>query len=65
MASAHGSPWSYDSHVPIIFAGAGIEPARIGRRVETVDVATTIAVYLGTKLPSGASGTALNEALPK
>jgi predicted AlkP superfamily pyrophosphatase or phosphodiesterase len=65
VASAHGSPWSYDSHVPIIFAGAGIEPARIGRRVETVDVATTIAVYLGAKLPSGASGMALNEALPK
>lgn len=65
VASAHGSPWSYDSFVPIIFHGPGIEPARIGRRVETVDVAATIAVYLGTKLPSGASGLPLVEALPK
>ncbi|TCL00757.1 putative AlkP superfamily pyrophosphatase or phosphodiesterase [Shimia isoporae] len=61
VASAHGSPWSYDTHVPIIIAGPGIEPARVTRRVETVDVAATIATYLGTKLPSGAHGEPLAE----
>lgn len=63
VASAHGSPWTYDSHVPIIFAGPGIAPQRIARRVETVDVAPTIATYLGTKLPSGAIGLPLTEVL--
>ncbi len=61
VASAHGSPWTYDSHVPVIIAGPGIDPARVVRRVETVDVAPTIAAYLGTKPPSGARGVPLPE----
>jgi len=61
VASAHGSPWTYDSHVALVFAGPGIEPKRVVRRVETVDVAPTIATYLGTKLPSGARGLPLPE----
>jgi arylsulfatase A-like enzyme len=64
VASSHGSPWTYDTFVPLVFAGPGITPARIGRRVSTVDVAATIASYLGTKPPSGASGEPLPEALP-
>lgn len=62
VASAHGSPWTYDTHVPIIVAGPGIVPGRIARRVETVDVAPTIAAYLGTRPPSGALGQPLHEA---
>jgi hypothetical protein len=53
VASAHGSPWTYDTHVPIIVAGPGIAPGRVARRVETVDVAPTIAAYLNR---SGALG---------
>ena len=45
-------------------AGPGIDPGRVARRVETVDVAPTIAAYLGTKPPSGALGQPLVEALP-
>jgi len=63
VASAHGSPWAYDSHVPIIFAGPGIAAARVDRRVETVDVAATIAAIMRTKPPSGAVGVPLIEAL--
>jgi arylsulfatase A-like enzyme len=64
VASAHGSPWTYDTHVPVIVAGPGVEAQHVARRVETVDVAPTIAAYLGTKPPSGASGAPLVEALP-
>lgn len=63
VASAHGSPWSYDPHVLIIVAGPGIAPTRVARRVETVDVAPTIAAYLGTKPPSGSLGQPLFDAL--
>jgi predicted AlkP superfamily pyrophosphatase or phosphodiesterase len=63
VASAHGSPWTYDTHVPVILAGPGIEPGRINRRVETVDVAPTIAALLKVKLPSGAQGIPLIEAM--
>jgi len=61
VAGSHGSPWSYDSHVPVIWMGPGIERGKIVRRVETVDVAPTISAYLGIRLPSGTRGTPLPE----
>jgi len=65
VASTHGSPWNYDTHVPIVFAGAGIKPRTIDRKVLTVDVAVTLSAYMGTKQPSGASGVPLIEVLPQ
>jgi len=62
-ACNHGGPWTYDTFVPIIFAGAGLQPMDVFRRVETVDVARTLAAWLGTKPPSGAVGLALPEVL--
>ena len=61
VTSVHGSPWSYDTYVPLIFTGPGIKPAHIYRRVETVDVAPTIAALLGVKPPTGATGVPLVE----
>jgi len=63
VTGSHGSPWSYDSHVPVIWMGPGITPARIARRAETVDIAPTIAAYLGIRPPSGARGAAMVEVL--
>ena len=63
VASAHGSPWTYDTHVPVFFFGQGIPTTRISRRVETVDVAPTIAALLRTKPPSGAVRLPLIEVL--
>ena len=63
VAVMHGSPWRYDTHVPIIFAGPGIEPARIARPVATVDVAPTLSDLFGTTIPSGASGEPLFETI--
>ena len=59
----HGSPWRYDTFVPIIFAGYGIKPQTVSRRVHTVDVATTLATLVGTSPPSGAAGEVLLEIL--
>ena len=63
IAAMHGSPWRYDTHVPIIFAGPGIEPARVSRRVGTIDVAVTLSNFLGITVPSGASGNVLDEVM--
>ena len=63
VAVMHGSPWRYDTHVPIVFAGPGIEPERVGRPVATVDVASTLSEIFGTTIPSGASGAPLAETL--
>jgi predicted AlkP superfamily pyrophosphatase or phosphodiesterase len=63
VASTHGSPWKYDTYVPLVFAGAGLKPAVIERQVATVDVAVTLAAFLGLKPPSGAAGEPLVEVL--
>jgi hypothetical protein len=65
VAATHGSPWRYDTFVPIIFAGAGVPAQRISRRVHTIDVAPTLAAAVGTKPPSGATGVVLVEALSR
>jgi arylsulfatase A-like enzyme len=63
IAAMHGSPWNYDTHVPIIFAGAGIDNEIVNRLVHPSDVAPTLAAFLGMTAPASASGTVLPEAL--
>jgi arylsulfatase A-like enzyme len=57
----HGSPYSYDTHVPVIFAGAGIASAAIGRAIEPASIAPTVAALLGIVAPSGSSAPVLEE----
>ena len=59
----HGSPWKYDTYVPIIFAGYKVKPQLVSREVHTVDIALTLATISGTNTPSGASGKVLVEVL--
>jgi hypothetical protein len=63
VASTHGSPWSYDTFVPIFFAGPGIRPQVVHRPVAPTAIASTLAAYLGIKAPSGAHGDVLEEVL--
>jgi hypothetical protein len=63
LAAIHGSPWAYDTYVPIFFAGGRLEAQTISRRVSPTDIAPTIAAYLGIKYPSGSLGTPLAEVL--
>jgi predicted AlkP superfamily pyrophosphatase or phosphodiesterase len=63
VASTHGSPWNYDTYVPIVFAGAGIQPETVYRRVHTVDIAPTLAAFFRIKSPSGSVGNILDEVL--
>jgi predicted AlkP superfamily pyrophosphatase or phosphodiesterase len=65
VASTHGSPWTYDTYVPIVFAGMGIQHQVIDRPVQTVDIAATLAAFLGTKPPSGSVGIPLTEVITK
>jgi predicted AlkP superfamily pyrophosphatase or phosphodiesterase len=63
IAVMHGSPWRYDTFVPVIFAGPGIEPQEVSRLVRPADVAPTLSSFLGTKFPSSATGSPLREVL--
>ena len=64
VASTHGSPWRYDTYVPVMFAGAGLKPAKVNRAITPYDVAPTLAGFLGVKPPSGAIGNPLAEIVP-
>ena len=63
VASTHGSPWRYDTFVPIIFAGAGLKHQVVDRKVYTVDIAPTLSIFVGAKQPSGTRGNLLKEVL--
>ncbi len=63
VASTHGSPWNYDTYVPIVFAGAGLSPQTVDRKVHTVDIAPTLATLCEIKVPSGSVGVPMLEVL--
>jgi predicted AlkP superfamily pyrophosphatase or phosphodiesterase len=63
VASVHGSPWNYDTFVPIFFAGPGIKAGAVSRPVTPYDIAPTLSAKLGINRPSGAIGHPLEEAL--
>jgi hypothetical protein len=49
--TTHGSPYAYDTHVPLIFWGERIKPGRIDTPHKTVDLAPTMAHLLHLDLP--------------
>jgi len=63
VAVMHGSPWRYDTHVPVIFSGPQISEKTVYRDVFPADVAPTLSAYLGVKSPSSAVGNPLKEVL--
>ncbi len=58
-ATSHGSPYSYDAHVPMIFWGAGVHAGSSDRLVHTVDVVPTLAHLIGIPIPKYVEGTPL------
>jgi len=61
--STHGSPYVYDTHVPLLFYGKGIRKGSTTTRTEIPDIAPTIANLLGIAYPSGTSGEPIYEVL--
>lgn len=61
QGTTHGSPYKYDTHVPIIFYGNGIKKGSSVRYHTITDVAPTISVLLNIKFPSGCTGQPVEE----
>lgn len=59
--STHGSAYTYDTHVPLIFYGTGISKGITTRSVEITDIAPTLAQMLGIQPPNTATGKILDE----
>jgi hypothetical protein len=63
-AFMHGSPWSYDTHIPLLLYGPPfIKPLVWNERVTQQDVVPTLAALLGMAPPATAIGRPLREAL--
>lgn len=60
---AHGTPWQYDSFVPLLFVNPAFKVQRITKAVSTTDIAPTLAAILAIKLPSAAVGQPLPEVI--
>ena len=59
--ATHGSPYSYDAHVPVIFMGTGIRPGKYEGAATVNDIAPTLAAILEVETPSGSVGRVLTE----
>jgi arylsulfatase A-like enzyme len=61
IPATHGSPYSYDTHVPLMIMGAGITPGRYAQPATPADLAPTLAAVLGVQAPSNTVGRVLIE----
>jgi len=59
----HGSPYTYDAHVPLLFYGIPFQPGTYRTSVEPVDMVETLASLLGINAPTHAVGRVLTESL--
>ncbi|HYH85007.1 MAG TPA: alkaline phosphatase family protein [Pyrinomonadaceae bacterium] len=63
VVANHGTPYSYDTHVPVIIMGGGITPGRYLNPATPADIAPTLARILSVQAPSNAVGRVLSEAI--
>jgi hypothetical protein len=59
--TTHGTPYSYDTHIPLIFLGPWVRPGRYPENVTLNDLAPTLATILQIQMPSGSVGRVLGE----
>jgi predicted AlkP superfamily pyrophosphatase or phosphodiesterase len=62
-SASHGSPWRYDTHVPMMFLGKGVS-GKFDRPVDPTMLAPTLARLLRIPPPAAAFAEPLHEILP-
>src|SRR5262245_26139853 len=65
ITATHGTPYYYDTNVPLIIVGPGVQQGRYYEEATPSDIAPTLAAMLGVTTPSGATGRVLLEARKK
>jgi predicted AlkP superfamily pyrophosphatase or phosphodiesterase len=63
LGANHGTPWSFDTHVPLIFMGPGFKTGVYQTPATPADLAVTLAALLGINPPAVATGRVLDVAL--
>ena len=59
--TTHGSHYNYDSHVPLFFYGANIQPKQIYRNIKITDIAPTLSILLKSAFPNACTGNPISE----
>ncbi len=54
--TTHGSPYTYDTHVPLLWYGWKIKSGSTAEYVAITDIAPTLAIFLNTSFPNGNTG---------
>ena len=57
--TGHGSPYDYDTNVPLLFSRKGRQPRIVSKHVEVADIAPTIGHLLSISYPETVHGTAI------
>jgi len=63
--TSHGTPYSYDTHVPLLFYGWNIKAGESYDRKVITEIAPTLAQKLKTAFPNGTEAEVLTEILDK
>lgn len=63
QGTTHGSPYSYDTHVPMLFFGYGVKQGTSSIYHPITDIAPTLSVILKIMFPSGSTGQPITELL--
>jgi hypothetical protein len=61
QGTTHGSPYTYDTHIPILFYGFGIKHGSSVRYHPITDIAPTLSVLLNIQFPNGCTGQPIGE----
>ncbi len=63
ITATHGTPYTYDTNVPTMIMGAGINPGRYYEAASPADIAPTLCALMGLTAPASTTGRVLIEAL--
>lgn len=61
--TTHGTWNPYDTHIPLIFMGWGVQHGHLNRETHMTDIASTIAALLHIQAPNGNIGKPISEVL--
>ena len=63
--TTHGAAYGYDTHVPLIFFGAGIKNGESVKPYSITEIAPTISILLNNPFPSGCTSKPIEEVYTK
>lgn len=61
--TTHGSPYPYDTHIPLLFMGWGVNQGKSNKQHYMTDITPTISALLRIQAPSGSVGKVITDVL--